>query len=233
MLEKNHKKIIILILIIFIISSILFILISLFNKNTKATIVNFNKYSVARKEDKKFVEEKLFLFLEKNHKIKKSPKDIFIRDNSYKKSSFKKDVITEEFIVDIESLKISYTIKYHSPIQKNSPYPIIFNCPKKPDQKYQTKCQGIFNNSESIEKDSKFPILKHLPIKTKEYRIELKEDNPTKPKLKIITIVFKKDAYPNKFEFYKKENKNKALNKFKELKDDPNNYDIEYQNWDV
>lgn len=232
MKTEINKKIFILIFIIFILSISIFVFFSI-DKEPKAHIKNLHKYSKINKIDQDFLERRLFLHLKNFLNIKKSPQDIFIRENSYQKTEFKNNKVSESFIIDIDSLKISYTIDYQTPIQKKSPYPIVINCPKKPDQKYQTKCQGIFNNSESIEKDSKFPILKHLPIKTKEYRIELKEYNPTKPKLKIITIVFKKDAYPNKFEFYKKENKNKALNKFKELKDDPNNYNIEYQNWDV
>lgn len=191
----------------------------------RTTIENYNEFSSAPSSAKAGLEEQLYRFLNSHHENANELKDVYIRKGSYQKTN-DDQLSSEVFLIDIDSLKITYQIS--NTWSKGTPVPdgIIIDCPAISDSKYpDTNCVGMYNNSNEMKILAKFPLIKELPIVVDEYvnnyseyinyKITYTEDlsNLTA----IITITDLSGG-----------NHDRALKKISELGFNPADYDIKY-----
>lgn len=165
-LIKKYKYVII---FIFIIIVGITIAIYFLTRPPRTTIENYNEISSAPNSAKVGLEEQLYRFLNNRHENANDLKDVYIRKESYQRTN-DDQLNSEVFLIDIDSLKITYQIS--NTWSKGTPVPdgIIIDCPAISDSKYpETNCVGMYNNSDEMKILAKFPLIKELPIIVSEY----------------------------------------------------------------
>lgn len=77
--------------------------------------------------------------------------DVKVRPGSYKVST-EEDITYTDFIIDIDSIKQTYTVAIQWSSKEQLPDGVIINCPTKAKMKYpETYCKGMYNDSYSFE----------------------------------------------------------------------------------
>lgn len=163
---KKYKFLLLgLIILIIAISCLTFFL----TRPPRITIQNYNEISDASGSSKRTLEEFLYRFLDIHYSDLKDVNDAYIRDSSYSKIE-DNDLISESFLLDIDSLMITYKVNYTWSDKATVTDGIIIDCPTLEEAKYKnTKCVGMYNNSEEMAIRAKFPITSALPIEVDEY----------------------------------------------------------------
>lgn len=214
--------------VIFVVFVIIIIsIIAIINKAEPiAKIRNLNEYmTTATVEEEYFLQRQLYLFLQNSHDTKINDLDIYIREGSFVETEANGANITD-FIIDIDKLKISYTVSYVFPIDKTTSENPIFNCPAVEDVKYtDTKCVGMYNSSDELNAEAKNPISAVLPISVDKYdfgkRQAIRYDifgnyDEENGKFSVRIIDYGGSSYED------------ALATIREKGFNPNDYDIEY-----
>jgi len=154
-LNKKQKVLIILIALFIIIGSII-IAIFAYNNRSHFTIKNFNSYlKDVPGNSKKGLENVAWNLVSETvnsvDKEKTYIQDALIRENSYKETLYK-GVNTATFLLDIDSIKRTYSVTFSWSKTEEVVDGIIINCPKKTDSKYpDEECQGMYNDFSSID----------------------------------------------------------------------------------
>ena len=77
--------------------------------------------------------------------------DVVIREGTYEETEMEDGSVQASFIVDIDSLKQSYTINTGWSKDRNTVYEVIVDCPTIDKMKYpETVCYGTYNNTYSL-----------------------------------------------------------------------------------
>ena len=152
-LSKKQKTLLISIPIIFI----TIIIISLFfyfqQKPKQINIIGLNeKTSSTPILDKDTLKAQLYRVILLNPDIKNSEiSDAVLRDNSYSEET-KDGITTANFIVDIDSIKQSYTISFSWSETEELSDSILIECPNIFESKYPNSyCIGMYTTSDSPE----------------------------------------------------------------------------------
>jgi len=219
---KKYKFIIITLIILLIAGGVG---IYLLTRPPRITIQNYNEVSSAPHSTKVHLEEFLYRFLDTHHNNIKGLDDVYIRASSYTKNE-DQGLTSELFLLDIDSLKITYEVSYTWSTTIDVPDGIIINCPEISESKYpDTPCVGMYNNSEEMALRAKYPLITALPVEVNEYinnysdyvnykiTYNKSSDNST---VTILITDITGGNYDN------------AIKKIASLGYDPNNYDIEY-----
>lgn len=78
--------------------------------------------------------------------------DVVIREGTYEEEILDDGTVQATFIVDIDSLKQSYTVSTGWSKDGKTVYEVIVNCPPMSKMKYpETVCEGMYNNTYSID----------------------------------------------------------------------------------
>ena len=163
---KKYKIIIIFIVIALIAGGIS---IYFLTRPPRITIQNYNEVSSAPRSAKAQLEEFLYRFLDAHHNNIKDLNDVYIRTSSYTKNE-DQGLTSELFLIDIDSLKITYVVNYTWSTTVNVPDGTIINCPEISESKFpDTPCVGMYNNSEEMALRAKYPLITILPIEINEY----------------------------------------------------------------
>ena len=130
-----------------------------------AVIQNVNQYLTSATGREKFVlQRSLYQFLTRTFGEDTDPDDIFIRDGTFTEEQGS-DYNTANFIIDIDSLKISYTILFAFPFDNITSANPIIDCPSFSETKYpDTYCVGMYNSTEALIQEEGNPLSKVLPI---------------------------------------------------------------------
>lgn len=165
-LIKKHKFILIILFVLLITGGIG---VYFLTRPPRITIQNYNDISSASNSTKAKLEEFLYRFLDTHHNNIKDLNDVYIRNDSYNKKE--DDSLTSEtFLLDINSLKITYQVSYTWSDKTIVPDGIIIDCPKTEDTKFpESKCVGMYNTSEEMALQAKYPLITILPIEIDEY----------------------------------------------------------------
>lgn len=118
------------------------------NQTKQVNVQNWDSVDISY-EQKQSLQEQLYSFIYTKFPLSKNfnVNDVKIRDGS-----FKKEGQSIFFIIDIDSLKATYTIEITSDSKNNASDDILINCPRKDQMKYQeTFCDGMYNNTSSPE----------------------------------------------------------------------------------
>lgn len=128
-------------------------------------IQNLDQYmSSANGNEKWTLQRNLYVFLAQHFGEDVDPEDIYIRDGTYKES-FEDGHNVADFIIDIDSLKISYEVSFAFPLNELTSQNPVIDCPKLSEMKYRnTDCVGMYNSTQSLKSEQKNPIYKVLPI---------------------------------------------------------------------
>ena len=115
-------------------------------------------------ENRHTIQEVLYDFLTEKFNLDIKPSDIYIREDSYSEEIVDEFTISK-FIIDIDSLKISYRISFASPYDKYTSENPIIDCPELSEMKYpDTPCVGMYNSTQSLQETQNNPINEVLPI---------------------------------------------------------------------
>ena len=221
-LFKKYKFIILLIVIIVIgVGITVFFL----TRPPRITIQNYNELSSAPSSTKARLEEFLYRFLDSRHDNIKDLNDVYIRDSSYQKET-DNDLTSEIFLIDIDSLQITYQISYTWSNKDIVTDGVIIDCPKTKDTKYpESKCLGMYNSSEEMATREKYPLIDILPLEINEYTNNYSEHlnyrltyNINSDNSVTITITDISGG-----------NYNNAIKKISNLGYNPNDYKFEYK----
>jgi hypothetical protein len=155
--------------------------------------------------------------------------DAVIRTDSAKQSyDVKNDIYNGEFIVDIESIKQSYLVRYFyaakDSVAKIGGYSLLMLCLPVDQLKY-----GDFNCKETLAAESEGidPIIQYLPHSTLSYQINSRTGDDGKVTLTIQLLLTEADRRTGEqaaVDIYKSE----ALDWIRSKGLDPNNYTINY-----
>lgn len=78
--------------------------------------------------------------------------DVVIREGTYEEEILDDGTVQATFIVDIDSLKQSYTVSTGWSKDGKTVYEVIVNCPPISKMKYpETVCEGMYNNTYSLD----------------------------------------------------------------------------------
>ena len=78
--------------------------------------------------------------------------DVVIREGTYEEEVLDDGTVQATFIVDIDSLKQSYTVSTGWSKDGETVYEVIVNCPPISKMKYpETVCEGMYNNTQSLD----------------------------------------------------------------------------------
>ena len=141
-----------------------------------ARIRNLDEYMInASGEEKNILQRRLYKFLKDSFETEISKLDIYIRDNTFVETQAEGAYLTD-FIIDIDELKISYTVSYVFPIAAATAVNPVFDCPALSEMKYpETKCVGMYNSSDNIKVEAENPIAAVLPISVDEYDFDYRQ----------------------------------------------------------
>lgn len=196
---------------------------------TRPPHITIQNYSISNspRSVKVRLEEFLYRFLDEHEYNIKELNDVYIRESSYSKNE-DDQLITESFLLDIDSLEITYQVDYTWSSKVDVPDGIIINCPEIADSKYpKTKCVGMYNNSEEMILRAKYPLITVLPLTVDEYvnnysdHINYTITYSTTPDYSTVTILITDltgDNYEN------------AIKKITDMGYDLSDYTIEYKN---
>ena len=153
-LNKKQKFLLIFIPILIVSVILAFLVFSYFNqKSRQIEIIGLNKEAAtAPNIDKTILEEQLKNVVLKNPDI--NEKDIStatIREGSYSEQT-KDNVTTAHFIIDLDSIKQTYTVSFSWSDNVNIPNSTYIECPTLKENKYpDSKCIGMYTTSDSPE----------------------------------------------------------------------------------
>lgn len=78
--------------------------------------------------------------------------DVVIREGTYEEETLDDGTVQATFIVDIDSLKQSYTVSTGWSKDGKTVYEVVVNCPPISKMKYpETVCEGMYNNTYSLD----------------------------------------------------------------------------------
>ncbi|MBR3236327.1 hypothetical protein IKF92_01430 [Candidatus Saccharibacteria bacterium] len=101
-----------------------------------------------------FISDSIWELIEANipNVDKNNIDDIVIREGTYEEIENDDGSVSVNFIVDIDSLKQTYTVSTGWTKDKSTIYEVIVDCPQQKLMKYpETVCQGTYNNTYSLD----------------------------------------------------------------------------------
>lgn len=153
-LTKPQKIAIFVVLQIFVIVIFIFLAISIFRPNQHIDIQNKEELGNIPSEELSSFDAVLWNLLTKHYdNLDKSIlKDVVVRENTYSENTDQDSKITTaDFLIDIESLKLTYDVSIQWTKSESLPDGIIIDCPPISDMKYpETFCQGMYQNTNSF-----------------------------------------------------------------------------------
>jgi len=186
--QYSIKRIIILTLAVFTITSLVISLVAYFatQKSEYAAeelqIANLGEFTRGKPSDKKtvdYIKHSLYLIVNKNTKspvASNSIDDVLVRDGTFTQIYNKKtDVHDVTFIVDIASIKQSYRLSYQwvgdvKNKDNTDQYGTMASCPSKEELRYgDFSCKDLLSGEDVIEPED--PILEYLPHSDSNYQI--------------------------------------------------------------
>ncbi len=221
-LSQKAKIIAVSILLLTVVGIIAGVAYFIIDNSYPVVIQNLNDYmgSISNK-DKRALNEAVSDYLDEYFDINETPEDVYIRENTFSDEKSGKLTIAH-FIIDIDSLKISYQIDFTYPYGDHTSVNPVFNCPSLTETRYpETECVGTFNSSSLVKAEQDNPVNKILPIKvdSKEARYDIfgffDQDNGNKFSLNIVD--------------YSCNNREKALELIRSKGFNPDDYTVNYQ----
>ncbi|MBR3157307.1 hypothetical protein IKF20_02685 [Candidatus Saccharibacteria bacterium] len=152
-LTKNQKIVLVVIAQILVIAIIASVLQFALADKPHATIDDANDSEMPG-DAEDFIEENIWQLIESNvpNVDRNNIKDVTIREGTYEESENEDGSISVNFIVDIDSLKQTYTVSTGWSKDKSVVYEVIVDCPPQELMKYpETVCQGTYNNTYSLD----------------------------------------------------------------------------------
>ena len=226
---SKRIKIIIAGVVIFVLAvvaiSVSFIII---NNYVPVVIRNLDDYmgSISNK-DKRLLQNSFGTFVKEKFDTETLPTDIFIRDDTYTEKEADEFKVGD-FIVDIDSLKISYQVSFAYPSDKYTSVNPVIDCPDLDKTKYpETSCVGMYNSTDLLKEKQLNPVYSVLPINVNDFDASTGEttrydiygffdyDNGDKFSINIID--------------YSCNNREKALQAIRDKGFNPDDYTINYQ----
>ena len=191
-------------------------------------IQNLDNYmgSISNK-DKRLLQNSFGSFVKEKFSTDSLPEDIFIRDDTYAEKEADGFKIGE-FIVDIDSLKISYQVSFAYPSDKYTSVNPVIDCPSLDKTKYpETSCEGMFNSTSLLKEKQQNPVYSVLPINVSDF------DASTGETTRYDIYGFFDYDNNNKFSIniidYSCDNREKALQTLRDKGFNPDDYAINYQ----
>ena len=231
--NKKVRRIVIISVICFTLVCVTFIIVKLTqNDPTKTTIKNYTDVVKNLPDDiRDSFEKSLYKMLAYNNPGKdiSNIKDVIIRKDSNQQSEAKKGQFSGSFIVDIESLRQSYQVRYRESADPKdgfaTGYPINVLCLDKNKLIY-----GDFDCKDmTFWQTSSDPLANKLPYSSDYYKITgIFSQDQTKPTI-VIQVMINNNSQRTKERFMKY--KDDALVWIKNQGVDLNNYTIEYRNF--
>ncbi len=232
----NIRMIIWVSVIIIVLPLIVFLFANIFKKNPYGNELRIDNFSDifpnAPEDTRDSVFAGLYGIVEKNMENSDSSlmpeSGALIRDGSWSNQyDEEQNLHIGKFIVDIDSVKQSYSGYFKWSNDKNNPYfygnYVGFNCISEQDKIYEDfVCIDQYSDS-SVEK---FPITKQLPITVEYYS----ENYSSYTKYFIGYVLIDDEKIVLKITDYTGGNYDNAISKIKELGFDPNDYEIRYSN---
>lgn len=227
--QPNRLKLIIASAVVFVLA-ILIVTASYFIIDSNVTVVirNADQYmNYLSNNDKRGLHNSFSSFVKGKFELQNAPEDVYIRDGSFEMTE-KDGLKTANFIVDIDSLKISYRVTFSSPYGSHTQENPIIDCPSLSETKYpETECVGMTNSSSLAKAQQENPIYSVLPITVNEY------DKQTHVTTRFDIFGYFDSENDNKFTVnivdYSCNNREKALQAIRDKGFDPNKYTINYQ----
>lgn len=204
-------------------------------RDEQATIANLPEYTKGRPSDSysvEYIRHKLFQTIKLNSDVDPTTlKDIYIRKGSFSQMYDEiKDIHNVNFLVDIDSLKHTYSVKYQWSSKKDNDqldeYGTIVSCPSKQQSAYKDfdcKDELIITNGRLD------PLVGELPYESKYFHVEMTDSDPAHPKLLVEIFVFLYETDYDQREAFVDTVKESFTNWLRSKNVDPAKYEISYQ----
>ena len=185
--QYGIKRIIILVLVVFTITSVVISLFAYFATQKSeyageelqiANLGDFTRGKPSNKQTVDYIKHSLYLIVNKNSKSpidSNSINDIFVREGSFRQAFKDTGVHDVKLIVDIASIKQSYRLSYQwvdnvENKDNRDQYGTMASCLSKEELKYgEFNCKNLLSGEDIIEPDD--PILQYLPHSDSNYQI--------------------------------------------------------------
>ena len=179
-------------------------------------------------KDKKKIHDSFGAFLSGKYSDSNLPDDAYIREGTYIEENVD-DFKKSSFIIDIDSLRISYVGYFSTPSDSYTSENPVFDCPELSKTKYpETNCVGMYNSTSLLQSEQSNPIYNVLPIIVDQF------DSATGVTTRFEIRGFFDIDDGNKFSIsvidYSCNNYEKALQMIRDKGFNPDDYTIKYQN---